>query len=1394
MANDTTKLTIELQVLLKNLNRTLRGLNQVQSRLKSIANIRVNTQQVQATNRGVAASRRFTTALQRLQQQQQRLAAQQRQLTTATNRYTTAANRAATAAQAYGQALGRANVAQRAVIAGQQRLAQGQQQITRTATAQNRVLQQVQRQMNSLGAAALRVGGGLRSVGASAAILVTGPLIALGRIASRSAADIDAIRNRLIATEGSLEAANARLNQLRRLADESIGVTRRAAFDTFAILSVVGDVTENTINRQIQAMGRLNAAFTIDDQQQFFRNLIQIFSQGFERADIKEALGRVPIFRQLLQQAFGTADPGRLRELKAAGKLTLDTFLAGLAEAINTDPILSGVGESISVRFQKTFERLTDALEPLGLAILGPLERIITALEPLILRIAAAFASLSPNIQTAIVAVGLLVAALGPLLFILGGIASGIGAFATALAALIPILATIGLPAILAILAGASVLLAELTAAIVALGLAWKTNFLNIRKLVTDAGAAILAAFNRIRAILIDATRRILPSLQSITSKVLNAITAFWERYGKTVVSVIGQTFRFVTDVAETFLRIFTDFIDLIVKLVDSDWRGAWLAFARIVLDGMLSVQRLMLRLHLLIAGTFNAFLQFIIAQGPKFVLAAQELTRKFITTLTVELIVAAPKVRDALATMLLAAAFGVDVVTIAKILASRLGDALGKALKDAGKQPVPGEPQVSVDVGAGAGILRRKPPRRPSLVEEIEEDKKGARTLANVLDKLQEAKDRLAETRADIETEQLRSRLEIQFNATKAGLDRELVLVEQHFEDRIATIRDYFKRRASLEESQINAEIAREIELTGVLNQELLNRREAIEREFQTELKEIDSNDRLKGPAREAAIETAQLKKVLELEKAAAEFRKQLEESQGRVKLLEKDRVNLAADLLRAEKLINEELSKQRAQIGFDLLDAQGRTAEAEAGRLRAQFTETLRELRLDSRSLGKDLQAALNAVDLTVLKAKLDQLPEPIRALVQLLDIGIQRAQLLEQGTQVQRLQNDLQLEATAIQNRVLDGVLSERQAREELLALQLRYRTVLLETLNTQLARAKEIKDLDEVQRIKEQIQEVERLGTAFDEVGQQVNQDFFSGIEDGFAGFFDNARRGFEGLKDAAISFGENMLGILNRLAAHALAEKLFADVFKPSSTNTEGTPGGFFAKLFGLVPKKPLDATAASATLQTGATSAATTLTTGATTAGTSFGSIVTTSAASFASIVVSAATALATAVGLSTATSAGGAAGGGLGSLLGAAATGLYPAVPGGVYKVVEGGYPEAVLTTDPKHATRQLGILKAFLRETKGLGGRIRGFAAGAFISPHEAQSAVLGGLAGPSISNPAIGGLTIAGTPSMMKLRQVLVSENQLPDWVNSSEGEQVLVDFLYRKGHIIRKLGGK
>lgn len=197
----------------------------------------------------------------------------------------------------------------------------------------------------------------------SVAAIATG-LAAVGTAAINAAREIDKSRQTIAALTGSVDSANVKLAELRRLAQSSPGVTTSFASQLFAQFKALGGIADTTINNLIKGIGKLNAAFTLPDPEQFARNIQQIYTQGFERADIKEALGQVPIFEQLLEEAFGTKDPDKLRQLKEAGTLTFETYADGISSAINQR--FPQINESLGTQIEKLRETAVTALAPLG--------------------------------------------------------------------------------------------------------------------------------------------------------------------------------------------------------------------------------------------------------------------------------------------------------------------------------------------------------------------------------------------------------------------------------------------------------------------------------------------------------------------------------------------------------------------------------------------------------------------------------------------------------------------------------------------------------------------------------------------------------------------------------------------------------------------------------------------------------------------------------------------------------------------------------------------------------------------------------------------------------------------------------------------------------------------
>lgn len=137
----------------------------------------------------------------------------------------------------------------------------------------------------------------------------------------------------------------------------------------------------------------------------------------------------------------------------------------------------------------------------------------------------------------------------------------------------------------------------------------------------------------------------------------------------------------------------------------------------------------------------------------------------------------------------------------------------------------------------------------------------------------------------------------------------------------------------------------------------------------------------------------------------------------------------------------------------------------------------------------------------------------------------------------------------------------------------------------------------------------------------------------------------------------------------------------------------------------------------------------------------------------------------------------------------GGEATGnIIPPRPGGkIIRVAEAGFPEAVLTTDPRHAPKQLAILHEFLRRTRGLGGRIQSFAEGGIAEAEQRMRMSIN--RAPQMPNFTETDTSTRGSRNMRFV--FLDDQRDVRNWINSPEGEQVIVEKLIRNRPLIRRL---
>jgi tape measure domain-containing protein len=365
---------------------------------------------------------------------------------------------------------------------------------------------------------------------------------------------------------------------------------------------------------------------------------------------------------------------------------------------------------------------------------------------------------------------------------------------------------------------------------------------------------------------------------------------------------------------------------------------------------------------------------------------------------------------------------------------------------------------------------------------------------------------------------------------------------------------------------------------------------------------------------------------------------------------------------------------------------------------------------------------------------------------------------------------------------------------------------------EDLETQLVLLKQIADASGQESLQRQAESagetVKDVKDRFADLGKQIESTGKDAARSGFAEFLKD-------LSDRTTTVQEKLLNLLNNITSaimDVIAENLSDPLFESLFGGADGAGQGLFDRIGNLFgggqqgqgglgaqvggATATVEAAAAAGALTTGATAAAAALTTGGATAGATLVTSMAASAASFAAAVVAAGAAFAATVAASGASQALG----GLGSLAGTAATGgLFSAVPGGAVHILEGGYPEAVLTTDPKYAARQVSILRELIQRTRGFYGRIEmpELAVGGIVSRETVELNLLNSINrapgfSPHISDDS---LQAAAAQSSMNVRIInqVQSRALTRPYITSQEGVRDILNIISENSNTIRRRVG-
>jgi tape measure domain-containing protein len=471
MADDTTKLTISIETILRGLDKTLRGLSQVEKQLKRVASVTVGAQGTASLNRAAIAAQRLQLQQQRLVVQTQELANRQERarqtterLALAQRRLEDAQQRVARTSQVTTRAFNRQQDAHvrdfRRQINAQDDLNRHVQDFRRLTSEAGRAVsrqadahvrdfrrmqgaqndlnahvrdfrrlqqqaadttRQLQQTLLSVGNALRSVGQGLASLGATLSVALTAPLAGIGVASVDAAVRLDSLKRGLAAIVGSSDEANrqlARLTQIAKLPgigfEEAIQGSIRLQAVGFSAADAEKNLREFSNAVALTGGGR-------DELARVTVQLGQLAAKGKVLSqDLRPIIEAAPAVGRALLQAFGTVNAADIQELGLSSK----EFLNVLTDELSRLPRAAAGAKNSFENFRDEVFRAAAAV---GEVLLPALTRFVEVVGPVIVSLANAFAALPAPLQVVVVGIAALLAGLGPVLFVVGQLTLGVG-------------------------------------------------------------------------------------------------------------------------------------------------------------------------------------------------------------------------------------------------------------------------------------------------------------------------------------------------------------------------------------------------------------------------------------------------------------------------------------------------------------------------------------------------------------------------------------------------------------------------------------------------------------------------------------------------------------------------------------------------------------------------------------------------------------------------------------------------------------------------------------------------------------------------------------------------------------------------------------------------------
>ena len=258
------------------------------------------------------------------------------------------------------------------------------------------------------------------SLGRSLTIGLTAPLAALGTAAIKSAVDMDSLKRGLRAVSGSSQEAERQLVRLKEVA-KLPGLGFREAIQGSINLQAAG-LSAREAERSLKGFG--NALATVGKGKAELDGvtlaLTQIAAKGKVSAEeINQLQERVPQIRQILKDAFGTADT----EILQKAKISTKEFFSVVNDALERLPKVAGGAKNAFENFSDASQQ---ALAKLGDAFLPTIVKGLESVTPVLERLGEGFKRLGPTVQTALGGLAVGGAIIGPAMLGISALAGAV--------------------------------------------------------------------------------------------------------------------------------------------------------------------------------------------------------------------------------------------------------------------------------------------------------------------------------------------------------------------------------------------------------------------------------------------------------------------------------------------------------------------------------------------------------------------------------------------------------------------------------------------------------------------------------------------------------------------------------------------------------------------------------------------------------------------------------------------------------------------------------------------------------------------------------------------------------------------------------------------------------